>query len=131
MWLQGGVAFVLWILYGASLARPFEQARWVKRAARFSRRGLLACMSMLVAAFLLFIVLLLIRALNGLSEDGLKFWAWLVVVATGLAFIKLQTFALVLVLANLQQHAAEAKAVTESRLSASTPSNPDIPTRAP
>lgn len=87
LWIQGGVCFVGWVLYGAWLAHTRNKSLLPKRVLA-SRMGSALCL--ILGAVVLTGGLAIIARSGGLKDGALVPWAWPAVFALGLAFVHLQ-----------------------------------------
>jgi hypothetical protein len=98
-WLQAGLSFFAWMLYGVVQWRRAHRLRaWVAGVSR-SKRGLYGTLMIFGGAVVLLSGLLLVQAGDGLRDDRFEPWAWAVVTLLGLAFVHAQTMGAMLMIA--------------------------------
>lgn len=93
LWAQGSVSLLLWIAYGAVLARKSPLAR--ERLSNLGRgfRGCAGAGLLLLAVVILFAGLYGIGQMGGFVKDAMTPIGWLFVTFLGLFFVHLQSVA--------------------------------------
>jgi hypothetical protein len=102
IWLQGGIAFAVWIAYGVFQNRRSDAIRAQVDSIPRSRRGLLAAALFVVAAMVLLGGLGLVLQRGGFTPQGMTPLAWGIVTLLGLAFVHAQTMATAMLVTLIQ-----------------------------
>lgn len=90
LWTQSILCFIAWIGIGLSMRRYSQSiAQWVGGWTR-SQRVLISTVGLLAAGALLAVGLYGVQQAGGLTNNGLKTWAWIIVFLLGTIFTIVQ-----------------------------------------
>jgi hypothetical protein len=103
IWLQGGIAFAVWIAYGVFQSRKSQQIRIQVGAIPRTQRGLAGVALFLVGAMVLFGGLAIVLNQGGFTQSGMTPLAWVIVTALGLAFVHAQTMGMAMLVSLIQE----------------------------
>lgn len=92
-WAQGLAAFALWIAYGLWVRKRGDRLRNRMRQTPRKHRMLYGSVGFIVSGMILFGGLLLTQATGQASPQGFTLLGWLMMAASGLAFVHLQILA--------------------------------------
>lgn len=138
-WIGGALCLILWIGYGWTLRQSGEKMRKVLRGMPRSRKVFLGSGGMILGLVFLVGGMALLAAMGGADSNGIKWWAWPVILIVGGAFVHTQVLgaaALTTLMmepresnkanaASGQKEGSKASPETDEDSSASEPSEPE------
>ncbi len=89
-WIGGTICLIIWIGYGWKMRNSSDQLMGRLMGMPRSRRVFLGSGGLILGLILLLGGMVLLAMAGGADEQGIKLWAWPLILVLGLAFVHLQ-----------------------------------------